>query len=45
MDRIPEDIRDLNQLETDYLFDDNVNSVGSMIMHLVATKHIAMLKL
>ncbi len=37
-DRITEDIRDLNQAETDYLFDDKANSIGAMIMHLVATE-------
>jgi len=37
-DRITEDIRDLNQIETDYLFDDKANSIGAIIMHLVATE-------
>lgn len=37
-DRITEDIRDLDQAETDYLFDDKANSIGAMIMHLVATE-------
>ena len=37
-DRIAEDIRDLDQAETDYLFDDKANSIGAMIMHLVATE-------
>ena len=37
-DRITEDVRDLNQEETDYLFDDKANSIGSIIMHLVSTE-------
>ncbi len=37
-DRITEDIRDLDQKETDYLFDDKANSIGAIIMHLVATE-------
>lgn len=37
-DRITEDIRDLNQKETDYLFDDKANSIGAIIMHLAATE-------
>jgi len=37
-DRLVEDIRDLDQAETDYLFDDKANSIGAIIMHLVATE-------
>ncbi len=37
-DRLMEDIRDLDQAETDYLFDDKANSIGAIIMHLVATE-------
>lgn len=37
-DRITEDVRDLNQAETDYLFDDKANSIGAIIMHLAATE-------
>jgi hypothetical protein len=37
-DRITELTRDLDQAETDYLFDDKANSIGALIMHLVATE-------
>ena len=37
-DRLIEDIHDLEQAETDYLFDDKANSIGAIIMHLVATE-------
>jgi hypothetical protein len=37
-DRITEDTKDLNQAETDYLFDDKANSIGALIMHLVANE-------
>ena len=37
-DRITEDVRDLTQEETDFLFDDKANSIGALIMHLVATE-------
>lgn len=37
-DRLTEDISDLDQAETDYLFDDKANSIGAIIMHLVATE-------
>ena len=36
--RITEQVKDLNQEETDFLFDDNANSVGALIMHLVANE-------
>ena len=37
-DLIEEQTRDLNQLETDFLFDDQANSIGAMIMHIAATE-------
>jgi hypothetical protein len=37
-DRITEDVRNLNQEQTDFLFDDQANSIGVMVMHLVATE-------
>lgn len=37
-DRITEDVRDLSQAETDFLFDEKANSIGAMIMHLVSTE-------
>jgi uncharacterized damage-inducible protein DinB len=36
--RITEQVVDLNQIETDYLFDEKANSIGSLVMHLVATE-------
>ena len=35
-DRITAMTRDLDQEETDYLFDDKANSIGALIMHVVA---------
>ncbi|MDX1332084.1 MAG: DUF664 domain-containing protein [Robiginitalea sp.] len=37
-DRITADVQDLNQEQTDYLIDDQANSIGAMVMHLVATE-------
>lgn len=37
-DRITEMTRDLDQAETDYLFDAKANSIGALIMHVVATE-------
>jgi hypothetical protein len=37
-DQISEITRDLDQAETDYLFDANANSIGALIMHLVANE-------
>ncbi len=37
-ERITEIARDLDQAETDYLFDDKANSIGAIIMHLVANE-------
>ena len=36
--RITEITHDLDQTETDYLFDDKANSIGALIMHLVSTE-------
>ena len=35
---IEEQTRDLNQTETDFLFDEQANSIGAMIMHIAATE-------
>jgi hypothetical protein len=35
---IKEDVQELNQSETDFLLDDQANSIGAMIMHLAATE-------
>ena len=35
---IEEQTRDLNQIETDFLFDEQANSIGAMIMHMAATE-------
>ena len=37
-DQISEITRDLDQAETDYLFDAKANSIGAIIMHLVANE-------
>lgn len=36
--RIAEQVGDLDQSQTDFLFDDKANSIGSLVMHLVATE-------
>ncbi len=36
--RITEQVKDLSQEETDYLIDENANSIGAIIMHLAATE-------
>lgn len=36
--RITEQVVDLSQAETDYLFDEKANSIGSLVMHLVSTE-------
>ena len=36
--RITEEVEGLNQQQTDFLFDDQANSIGAMIMHLAATE-------
>ncbi len=35
---ITEDVKDLNQEQTDYLLDDRANSIGAMVMHIAATE-------
>ncbi len=37
-DRITEQVKDLDQSQTDFLYDDNANSIGALIMHLVSTE-------
>ena len=37
-DRITAEVQDLDQAETDYLFDDRANSIGALVMHLAATE-------
>ena len=37
-DRITEQVKDLDQSQTDFLYDANANSIGSLIMHLVSTE-------
>jgi len=37
-DRVTEDVKDLSQEQTDFLFDDKANSIGAIIMHLIATE-------
>lgn len=36
--RITEEVQDLSQSETDFEFDDKANSIGALVMHLVATE-------
>ena len=36
--RITEQVQDLNQNETDFEFDEKANSIGALVMHLVATE-------
>jgi hypothetical protein len=36
--RITQDVRDLTQPQTDFLFDEKANSIGAIIMHLAATE-------
>jgi hypothetical protein len=36
--RITSGVRDLNQQQTDFLFDADANSIGALIMHLAATE-------
>lgn len=35
---ITEQVKDLNQDQTDFLFDEKANSIGSLVMHLVSTE-------
>ncbi|MEM8509515.1 MAG: DUF664 domain-containing protein [Bacteroidota bacterium] len=37
-DRITEQVKDLDQSQTDFLFDANANSIGALVMHLVSTE-------
>jgi len=37
-DRITEQVKDLDQTETDFMFDENANSIGALVMHLVSTE-------
>jgi uncharacterized damage-inducible protein DinB len=37
-DQITESVRELDQSETDYLFDEKANSIGGLIMHLATTE-------
>lgn len=36
--RITDQVKDLNQSEMDFLYDEDANSIGSLIMHLVSTE-------
>ena len=36
--RITEQVKDLDQSQTDYLYDEDANSIGALIMHLVSTE-------
>lgn len=36
--RITEQVKDLDQTETDFLFDENANSIGALVMHLISTE-------
>ncbi len=36
--RITDEVKDLDVDQTDFLFDEKANSVGAMIMHLIATE-------
>ncbi|WP_350287337.1 DinB family protein [uncultured Croceitalea sp.] len=37
-ERITEQVKDLDQTQTDFMFDEEANSIGALIMHLVATE-------
>lgn len=37
-DRITEQVKDLDQTETDFMFDENANSIGALVMHLISTE-------
>ncbi len=36
--RITNQVRDLDQLQTDFVYDEDANSIGALIMHLVSTE-------
>ncbi len=37
-DRITQEVKDLDQADTDFMFDENANSIGALVMHLVSTE-------
>ncbi len=37
-ERITADVQDLDQSQTDFLFDEKANSIGAILMHIVATE-------
>ena len=37
-DRITQQVKDLDQTQTDFLYDADANSIGSLVMHLVSTE-------
>ena len=37
-DRITDQVKELSQEQIDYLFDDKANSIGAIMMHLIATE-------
>ncbi len=37
-DRITEQVKDLDQSQTDFLYDEDANSIGALVMHLVSTE-------
>lgn len=37
-DRITNEVKELSQEQTDFLFDDKANSIGAIMMHLIATE-------
>ncbi|MDT0539751.1 DinB family protein [Croceitalea sp. P059] len=37
-ERITEEVKDLDQSQTDFLYDADANSIGSLVMHLVSTE-------
>lgn len=36
--RVEDEVSGLSQEETDFLFDENANSIGALVMHLIATE-------
>ena len=36
--RITEQVKELDQSQTDYLYDEDANSIGALVMHLVSTE-------
>ncbi len=43
-DRITEQVKDLDQEQTDFLFDEDANSIGALVMHLVANESYYMVE-